>query len=321
MYNESNNTASTPIPRRGYFYVVLAALLWAVSGSSAKFLFNQGVTTLQLVQMRVTLASCLLFVWLLFRYPAFLKISSRDILYFIVLGVAGMAAVQFAYLYTISKIQVAAAILLEYLSPILIALYMAIVERERPSQRTLLAIAGATAGCYLVVGAYNLNLLSMNLHGIVSGLLSAVTFAFYSVYGERGMRRYHPWTVLFFAILFSAVFWNLARPPFEFIRRSYSLTEWSWIFYIVVFGTVVPFGLYLEGINLIRSTRASVTATLEPIAASGISYLFLGEVLEPLQLLGGVLVIASIVTLQLKREYDNKTPELIRARDKASDAP
>jgi len=81
-----------------------------------------------------------------------------------------------------------------------------------------------------------------------------------------------------------------------------------------VFGTAIPFGLYFVGINYVRSTRASITATLEPISAGFIAYLFLGETLEPLQILGGALVISAIVMLQLRSEQDALTPELIRAQ-------
>jgi drug/metabolite transporter (DMT)-like permease len=85
--------------------------------------------------------------------------------------------------------------------------------------------------------------------------------------------------------------------------------------YIGVMGTLVPFGLYLEGVNLIRSTRASITATLEPITAGVISFIFLNELLEPMQVMGGVLVIASIIILQIKQEYDEKAPALIRSQN------
>jgi drug/metabolite transporter (DMT)-like permease len=76
----------------------------------------------------------------------------------------------------------------------------------------------------------------------------------------------------------------------------------------------VPFGLYLEGINLIRSTRASITATLEPITAGIISYIFLNEIMEALQIIGGLIVIASIILLQLRQEQDDKAPGVIRAQ-------
>jgi len=306
--------AVTAVPKRGYLYVVLAAILWAVSGSSAKYLFNHGITALQLVQMRVTFACVLLFVWVILKNPRLLHIAPPDIWRLLLLGIFGMAMVQFTYLFTISKIKVAAAILLEYLAPVLIALHAVIFAHERLTRTTLAAVIGATAGCYLVVGAYNLQLLALDRVGIISGVASAIAFAGYAVYGEYCMRRYSPWTVLFYSLLFATLLWNVLQPPLEFVRYSFSLVEWTLIFYIALLGTLVPYGLYLEGISLIRSTRASITATLEPITAGIVSYFFLGETLEPLQLFGGALVIASVVMLQMRREYDDKTPALLRSR-------
>lgn len=301
-------------PKWGYAFAIAAALFWAVSGSSAKYLFNSGVSPFQLVQLRLTLAFFCLGGFLLIFRPHLLKIDRKDLLYFVIFGVVGMAGVQFTYLFAISRIKVAAAILLQYLAPSMIAVYFVVFAKERLSRATVFALGCALAGCWLVVGAYNLNILSMNLAGIVSGVLSAVTFAWYSLHGEYGMRKYNPWTVLFYAFAFGALAWNIAHPPFEGLMHAWRPAQWFWIFYIAVFGTLVPFGLYLEGINLIRSTRASITATLEPITAGVLSYLFLGEVMEPLQLLGGALVITAIVILQVKQERDENAPGLIRAQ-------
>ncbi len=303
-----------PSPRLGYLYAILAAVTWAIGGAAAKFLFNSGVTTFQLVQLRITLAAAILFIWLLLRNPAALRISKSDIVYFMILGSVGMAAVQFAYLFAISKINVAAAILLEYLAPVFIALYMVIFAKEKLGAITVAAIVVAVAGCYLVVGAYNLNILSMNLAGIASGLWAGVAFAWFSVHGEYGMRKYQPWTVLFYALLCATIIWNIIHPPLQALFQPYTLVQWFWIFYIALMATVVPFGLYYMGINLIRSTRASITATLEPITAGIISYIFLNEMMELWQVLGGVLVIASIILLQLKQEQDEKAPGLLRAQ-------
>lgn len=300
--------------RLGYIYVVLAALMWALSGSSAKFLFNSGITPFQLVQLRLTISTVLLFLCLLVRFSSLLRIDNKDIFYFILFGTVGMAGVQFTYLFAISKIKVAAAILLQYLAPSFIALHSVVFMREKISRSTLIALIGATIGCYLVVGAYNIEILSMNIAGIISGILSAITFAWYAIHGEYGMRRYNPWTVLFYALLFGAVVWNILHPPLEAFMHAYSSVQWLWIIYIGVMGTLVPFGLYLEGINLIRSTRASITATLEPITAGIISYIFLNEIMEALQITGGILVIASIILLQLHQEQDDKAPSVIRAR-------
>jgi drug/metabolite transporter, DME family len=300
-------------PRWGYCFVMVAAMLWAVSGSAAKFLFHQGVSPFQLVQLRITLAAVVLFFCLSFKNKSLLHIAKGDLFYFMVLGICGMAAVQFTYLFAISKIHVAAAILLQYMAPIFIALFSVIFAREKLKGSTLAAIAMATAGCWLVVGAYNLNVLSMNMAGILSGIASAIAFAWYSVHGEYGMRKYNPWTVLFYAILFAAMLWNVLHPPLEAFFHARSPLEWWWIFYIAIFGTVLPFGLYLEGVNLIRATRSSITGMLEPITAGVLSYIFLNEALEPLQLAGGALVIFAIILLQLRQEFDDKAPAMIRA--------
>lgn len=319
METKADLSSAAPVPRRGYLYVASAALMWAVSGASAKYLFNHDVTPFDLVQLRLTISIALLFLWLLARRPVSLRIARRDVLYFAVLGISGMAMVQCFYLLAISKIKVAAAILLEYLAPVLIALYFVFYMRETLTRTTIIAVSCATVGCYLVVGGYNMDLLSLNREGVFYGVCSAIAFAWYSVLGERGMHRYHPWTVLFYAIFFAALFWNSAHYfwesaplPFGAIVKPYSMGAWVLILYIAVFGTVVPFGLYFEAINLIRSTRASITATLEPISAGVISYFFLGETLEPLQILGGLLVIAAVILLQLRREFDYRTPALIR---------
>jgi drug/metabolite transporter (DMT)-like permease len=313
MSEKKQISVSSRIPAKGYFYVILGAVLWAVSGSSSKYLFHNGITPFQLAQLRVTISAVVLFLWFCLRRPALLKIDKKDIFYFFVLGTLGMAGVQFGYLFAISKLHVAAAILLEYLAPVFIGLYSVVFLREKLSQTTILAMVGALIGCYLVVGAYNLNILSLNLAGIFGGLVAAVTFAWWSVHGEYGMRRYDPWTVLFYAMVFAAVDWNILHPPLESFAL-YSPLKWGVILYIAIVGTILSFGFYYQGINLIRSTRASITATLEPITAGLISYIFLGEVMEPLQIFGGIMVIASVILLQLGQEYDDKTPDILRTR-------
>lgn len=286
--------------KTGYIFVALAAVLWALSGTSSKFLFNRGVSPYQLIQLRTTLSFAGLLIWLLFRNSSLLKVSLRNLPYFVLLGTLGLGAAQFFYLFAISKINVAVAILLHYTGPVFVALYSVFVLRRKLSRKSILAMAGTLLGCYLVVGAYNTDLLSLNRIGIIGGLLAAMAFATYSLLSEVGMRKYTPWTVLLYGLFFAALLWNILHPPLEALGHTYSPVEWWWIFFIAIFGTVLPFGLYFEGVRRIRPTHASITATLEPITAGVSAAVFLGEMLGPIQIIGGVLVIASIVWLQWK---------------------
>jgi drug/metabolite transporter (DMT)-like permease len=300
-------------PAKGYLCVVCSAIMWASSGTTGKALFQSGVTPVDLAQIRVTLAAVLLAAFFgIYSRPLF-RIRLRDVGYFLLLGGGGMAMVNVTYFYAISKIQVAAAILLQYLSPILVAFFSICFWKERLTGFKLLALALALAGCYLVVGGYNLELLQMNRLGIFGGLAAAVCFAGYTLLGERGMHNYPPWTVLFYALLFAAVVWHILYTPFHYLVAGFGLMQWGGLLYIAVVGTILPFGLYFVGINHIRSTRAIITATLEPIAAGIMAFLFIGETMEPLQILGGILAIAAIILLQRQREQDALTPESIRS--------
>jgi len=288
--------------------------MWASSGTAGKALFDAGMSPFDLVQIRVILASAIILLVFLFFSRDLLRIRPRDIPFFLFLGGVVMAVVTGSYLYTISKIQVAAAILIQYLAPIFVAIFAMLFWKERPTFLKIAALFLAFGGCFLVVGGYNLKLLQMNLLGILGGLTSAITFAGYSLLGERAMHRYKPWTVLFYALAFSALTWHVVYPPFTYFRAGYSLAEWGWIFYISIVGTILPFGLFFAGINHIRSTRASITATLEPIFAGFLAFMLLGETLLLLQVVGGCMVILAIVVLQLQQEHDELAPALIRTQ-------
>jgi drug/metabolite transporter (DMT)-like permease len=305
---------------KGYLCVVVAAILWATSGTAGKALFEAGISPFELVQARVTLATAFLGLTLFLISRRLLVIRMRDIGYFALLGGVAMTLVQFTYLYTISKIQVAAAILLQYLAPIFVSLFAMLFWKERVTVFKVAALLLAFGGCYLVVGGYNLQLLQMNRLGLLGGLAGAICFAAYTLLGERGMHRYRPWTVHFYALAFAALTCHLFYSPLHCFHAGFTAGQWGLVAYISVFGTIIPFGLYFVGINFIRSTRAVVTATLEPVCAGLIAFLALGETLQPLQLLGEAAVILAIVLLQVQKEKDEMAPAVIRSRKVAKTA-
>ena len=299
---------------KGYLCVAAAAVMWASSGTAGKALFTSGVTPFELVQIRVTVSTVLLSIVFGIWFRPLFRIRPRDLWYFFLLGGVVMALVQVTYFYAISKIQVAAAIFLQYLAPVMVAFFSICFWKEGLTRTKFAALLLSLGGCYLVVGGYSLHLLKMNQLGIFAGLSSALCFATYTLVGERGMHRYPPWTVLFYSFLFATITWHVFYPPFQYFRADFTTSQWGWIFYVSIVGTVLPFGLFFVGVNYVRSTRASITATLEPISAGLFAYLFLGESLKPLQIAGGVMVVTAIIVLQIKKEQDALSPASIRNR-------
>ena len=287
---------------RGYLYILIGATLWGVSSAVAKSLFKIGISPAELVHIRLTLATLSLGLILLIFDRKRMAVALKDLTYFLVLGFVGVAGVQFTYYYTISKIHVGPAVLIQYLSPMWVALYAFIFQKEPFTKGKVIALLLALLGCYFTVGGYRVDLLRLNRFGVVSGLISSLFFSFYALYGEKGLKKYDPWTLILYGFGFGAVFYWLLISPIRILNQGYSFRIWMAFLYIAIFSTLIPFGLYFKGIERVRATRASITATWEPVVAGITAYFVLGEVLFPLQVLGGIGVIAALVFLQMARE-------------------
>jgi len=276
--------------------------MWGFSSTVAKALFNAGVSPFELVPIRLPIASAILFVILLLYDRKKIIISRGDLLYFIVFGVLGVVGNQLTFYFTISKIQVGPAVLIQYVAVIWITLFAFLFQKEHLSKATIAALLLAILGCYFVVGGYRTDLLKLNRVGILTGLVSSIFVAFYVLYGEKGLKRFDAWTLMLYGFLFGGLFCWIAFPPLQGLTAGYSLKIWGAFIYIAIFATLIPFGLYFKGIERLRATRASITGTWEPVMSCITAYFFLGEVLDPLQILGGMAVIAAVILLQVSRE-------------------
>ncbi len=281
----------------GYLCVILAATCWGTAGTLAKHMMNQAISPTVLAEMRVTVGAGVLFLFILCKAPHLLRIRRQDILYMIILGVVGFAGVHYSYYYAISKTNTATAILLQYLAPAFIMLIAVGFQGEPFSFSKLLALGFAFVGCFLMVGGYDLNLFEANRAGLFGGLIAAGFYTFYTLYGEYGIKKYPVWTILLYAFAAATGFWWCLNPPWKILTAGYSLHTWYFFLFLGLFSAVMPFSLYFTGIRYLRSTRASITAMVEPVVAGVVAYVFLGEVMFGPQLIGAVMVIVGIVLL------------------------
>ncbi|MCP4709496.1 MAG: EamA family transporter, partial [Planctomycetes bacterium] len=248
--------------------VATAAILWASTATAGKALFASGLAPMEIAQTRLTLSALIIGIGSWIVSKDLLKVRLRDLWYFLLLGGVCLALVQGAYFYAISKIHVAAAILLQNTASVFVAIFSFCFFKERLTTPKMAALILALGGCYLVVGGYDMKLLQMNRLGIFAGLIGAISFAGYTLMGERGMHRYRPWTVLFYTKLFAAITWHFLYTPFSYATADITGSQWVWLIYICLAGTIFPCWLYFVGINYIRSTQASIMASLEPISAA-----------------------------------------------------
>jgi drug/metabolite transporter (DMT)-like permease len=279
--------------------VVGATICWGTMAAVAKLLFrDQGVDPLFLVVIRSYLATLTLFAILGAIAPSRLRIDAHMFRAAAIVGVGGLLTNNFLYFEAINLTSVATALLLQYQAPVLVALYVLLVQRQRLSKRLGLSLALAMAGCALVVRVYDPAVLRLNLVGVLAGLGTAVAFAFYILTSRAALRSMGPWTLVAYGYLCASLVWLPIVPPWRIVTQGYDLGTWGAFLAIATVGTVVPFGLFISGLACLLPTQASILSMLEPVVAATAAYLILGETLLPLQMLGGGLVLAGVLLVE-----------------------
>lgn len=277
----------------GRWLVFLATVFWGTTATLARSVFrDHGVPALTVVELRLAIAAAILLVWLLARRRDALRLRREDFGYFLVLGLFGVAAVQGTYYYSIARLGVGLAILLQYLAPALLVLWD-MLRGRRPAPSLIAAVVLAIAGTALLVNGVDPVALHASVLDWAIGLSSAVIFAFYVAYSKRGLARYAPETVLFYTFVIAGIFWAFVTPPWQILAAHYPPSLWIKFLLLGVFSTLVPFRCFYAGLRRLPATEAGVVATSEPVVAIIAAAVFLGEMLRPQQLAGAVMVIAA----------------------------
>ena len=299
-------------PAVGYAMVISAALLFALNGTVSKVVLQSGISPLELTQVRATGAFLGFAVVLAFARRESLRLTRREVPYLVVFGIAGVAFVQWLYFVSIGRLPIGIALLIEYIAPILIAIWAWTVFKEQVRRRIWAALVLALAGLSLVVEVWSG--LSLDGLGVAAALAAAVAYAVYVLMAERAVTWRDPASLTAYGFLFAALFWAAVQPVWRFPAgrlddsvsllghlERFALPVWLLMLYVVVAGTMVTFLLVAAALRHISATRVGIIAMLEPIAASGVAFLWLGETFGTPQLLGGGIVLAAILLAQTAR--------------------
>lgn len=230
-----------------------------------------------------------------------LRLRRRDLPIVVFFGVFALGGVQWSYYEAIGRLPLGVALVIQYTGPLVMLAY-ARWRGLRVGGRLWLAGALTIAGSYLVVGAYDADLLSLNLAGIPFAVLSMLIFVMYFLLAERILARYPVWTLLVYGFGFALVAWIVLRPiwllPWDLVAQPVNAALLAGV---IVFGTTLPFALIFLSVSLIPAARTGLTSTAEPVVGAAAAWIVLSESLEPLQLLGGGVVLVGIAVAQSLR--------------------
>lgn len=291
----------------GYLYALLAALLFGANGSLVKLLVEAGLSPLQLTQFRTLGTAILAGAILLITDRAAFRLRPRQLLTMATLGVGGVAVLQASYAAAIQLLPVGIALLLEYTAVLMVALFAFFVFREKVRARIWVAIALVLAGLALVAQIWSSRLDPL---GVALALVAAITLAFYFLVGERQVGATSPLTVAFWTMLFASLFWaffsgwwNLRPSTFTtpMDLGGFALPLWLPLVITVLVGSFAPFLLSFYALKHLSATAAGIVASSEVLFAFAVAWLWLGEQLDLVQIVGAAVVLAGIVLAQTAR--------------------
>jgi len=289
----------------GYLLAGTAGVLWSTMGVLGKIAFRYGIDPLSLVTLRAIIASLTLALIVAMVNRDIFKIRARDALFFALFGLIGVAANYSSYFYAIKLTTVSTAVILLYTYPAFVTIFSRHLFGERIGIIKLFALILTFTGCALVVRLYSVEYLKLNYLGIVFGLIAGLTAAVYSILSKLALREHNSSTIVLYAFSFGAlfllIFSLLARQSQPATASMLNFPPQVWLITLVIawFPTLSGYFAYTSSLRYIEASRASIVSTIEPVSASLLAHIFLGETISGLQALGIALVLTGIMMIRL----------------------
>ena len=320
---------------RGYAIAVTSAFVFSTTAIFIRHLTQTyHLPALVLAFWREIIVALTLICVLGLVKPKLLRVGRRHILFLIFYG---LVLAIYNSLWTLSVALNGAAIstVLVYSSAAFTALLGWWILNERLTWSKVTAIALSLGGCILVANALDLAAWRANLIGILTGILSGLCYAIYSLMGRSAAQRgLNSWTTLLYIFGFASIFmlsvnlspWKaipgIAMRPSDLFWLGSSVAGWVILFLLAAGPTVFGYGLYNMSLGYLPSSTANLIVTMEPPITAAIAYILLGERMNGIQIGGSLLILAGVVVLRIfeGRGKINDTSKAINANAKMAES-
>ncbi|UPV81174.1 EamA family transporter [Bacillus rugosus] len=290
----------------GFFMVIVGAAFWGLSGTVAQHLFETSDVSVEwLVTVRLLLSGLLVLiiisagknrraVWEIWK-------DQQSAIKLIVFGIAGMLGVQYTFLASIETGNAAVATLLQYLAPVMIVLFMLVTRKNSFHLADICALVLALGGTFLLLTNGSINNLTVSSLSVIWGLLSAAALAFYTLYSSSLLKNWGSALVIGWGMLIGGIGMSFIHPPWDVDIQGWTMSASVSIGFIVIFGTLLGFYMYLTSLKYLFPQEASMLGCTEPVAAVASSILWLGVSFGLYQAAGAACILVMIFVLSQKK--------------------
>jgi drug/metabolite transporter (DMT)-like permease len=226
----------------------------------------------------------------------FPKVEKEDLFYLIGLGIIGYGSMAGLYFSALNYIPASLTAMLLYTYPVIVTGLVVLLKDEIFELKKGLALGLSLIGLMMILGTSFGN---FNLLGIALGLGAALFYSGYIIVGNRVLKRVSFWTASTYVISSAALLYFFLGISTKSFVLEISIAGWSAIFAIAIFSTIVAISSFFAGLNLIGPSKSSIISTFEPMITVTAAAILFREMLSLSQLLGGILILCSVILLHL----------------------
>lgn len=290
----------------GILVALLSASTFATSGPFAKSLLDTGWTPGSVVFLRIAGAAILLLVPTLWALAGRWHLLRRAWGQVVAYGLVAVALPQLAFFYAVQHLSVGVALLLEYLGLVLVVAWQCLVARRLPRRPTLVGIVLAVAGLVLVLDLFGG--VSVSGIGVVWGLIAACGLAsFFLMSGHAAEEPLPPLALAGGGLVVGAAAFAVLGAsrvlPMSFGTQPVQLAGvsfpwWAAVLELAVLAAATPYVAGIIAARVLGAKLASFVGLSEVMFAVLFAWALLGELPRPVQLLGGMFILAGVVAVR-----------------------
>ncbi len=272
--------------------IIISMTIW---GTIGVFVRDITLSSIEIAFFRAFLGSCfLILVSILKRDKIDKRILKMNLIFLslsgIMLGINWISLFQAMKYTTISN-----AILSYYFAPVFIAIFSAILLKEKISVKNIICLIVSILGLSLIIKSGDMEVANGydHLKGILYGLTGAVLYAIIVMLNKyiKGMSGVQSTLIQLSISAIVLVPMAFSGGLVDFVGMS--IKTWILILVLGIVHTGVAYVLYFSSIKDVKSQSIAILSYLDPIVAIMISFLFLGEPMGVSQVLGGTLILST----------------------------
>lgn len=288
----------------GILTTLAGGFLWGFSGVCGQYLFQEkGANPQWLSAWRLIFSGIVLVLIAIpvYKKDIFRVFQRKNILPFFIFAFISLMGCQYTYYVAIAASNSATATVLEYISPAVVMIFICTVSKKLPTVIQLIALVCAMAGVFIMATGGHISSLSISKTALIWGLVSGVCYAIYTIQSPSLSALCGLLPLLGWGSIIGSI-------PLFIINHEYMLTyfppDTAAAFAFVgtsVVGVILGFGLYVKGCQIVGPVTGSLCASVEPLSSAIVSFLWLGTTFKVSDIVGIVLIVATVVILALDK--------------------